>query len=217
MFNDCQMVVLIWGQNTWNTIPISEQKIHWIFKHWIVKHWIEPKHWINKSRTMKLEINNTGTEWLSVFEKCWIVTVQYLLGLNIFVITELTIATLFCWCVSSWGISSCAAEFHFLPAGSLVALWKINGTPQDPMWWWRWWWVRTCRANHKSMWQYFVVLRVKCQKVGLNKRPIAYTAGGGAWFSPNAWSRDTETDGQCDTRRVIRLTWGSARKFNSFK
>ncbi len=56
-------------------------------------------------------------------------------------------------------------------------------------WWekwrrWRRWWVRTCRANHKSMWQHFGVLRVKGQKAGLNGRPIAYT-GGGAWFSPN--------------------------------
>jgi hypothetical protein len=46
--------------------------------------------------------------------------------------------------------------------------------------WWRWW-VRTSWANHKSMWQR---LRVKRQKVGLNRQPIAYTAEG-AWFSPN--------------------------------
>jgi hypothetical protein len=32
---------------------------------------------------------------------------------------------------------------------------------------WRWWWVRTSRANHKSMWQNFGVLRVKRQKVSL--------------------------------------------------
>ncbi len=46
---------------------------------------------------------------------------------------------------------------------------------------WRWWWVRTSRANHKSMWQRFGVLRVQHQKVGYNRWPIAYTAvaGGG--------------------------------------
>jgi hypothetical protein len=38
------------------------------------------------------------------------------------------------------------------------------------------------RADHKSMWQHFGVLRVKRQKMGLNRRPFAYTAvkeGGG--------------------------------------
>ncbi len=31
--------------------------------------------------------------------------------------------------------------------------------------WWRWWWwARTSRANHKSMWQHFGLLRVKCKK-----------------------------------------------------
>ncbi len=62
-------------------------------------------------------------------EKGWIVAVQYLQGLDIFVITELTIATLFCSCASSWGISSRAAKFYFLPAGSLVALWRIIEFP----------------------------------------------------------------------------------------
>jgi hypothetical protein len=66
---------------------------------------------------------------MSVFQKGWIVTVQYLLGLNIFVILELKIVTLFCWCVSSWSVSSCAAEFHFLPAGSLMALWRMIKFP----------------------------------------------------------------------------------------
>ncbi len=40
--------------------------------------------------------------------------------------------------------------------------------------WWRWWWVGISCVNHKSMWQHFRVLRVKNQKVGLNRRPIAY-------------------------------------------
>ncbi len=40
-------------------------------------------------------------------------------------------------------------------------------------------WVRTSRANHKSMWQRFRVLRVKRQKVSLNRRPIAFTCWGG--------------------------------------
>jgi hypothetical protein len=88
----------------------------------------------NKSWTIKLAIDNTSTEWSSVLRKGWIVTVEYLQGLNIFVITELIIATLFYWCVSSWGISSSAAKFYFLPVGSLVALWKNHRTPQHPMW-----------------------------------------------------------------------------------
>jgi hypothetical protein len=50
---------------------------------------------VNKSWTIKLGIDDTGTDWLSVLKKGWIVTVQYLQGLIIFVITELAIATLF--------------------------------------------------------------------------------------------------------------------------
>jgi hypothetical protein len=45
--------------------------------------------------------------------------------------------------------------------------------------------VRICRANHKSMWQRFRVLRVKHQKASLSRRPGASTCGGVAWFSPN--------------------------------
>ncbi len=44
--------------------------------------------------------------------------------------------------------------------------------------WW-WWWVRTSRANNKSMWQHFGVLRVKHQNVGLTRWPTAYTGGEG--------------------------------------
>jgi hypothetical protein len=41
----------------------------------------------------------------------------------------------------------------------------------------------------------FRVLKVKRQKVGLNKQLKAHTAGG-AWFSPNAESLDREMDNQ---------------------
>jgi hypothetical protein len=63
------------------------------------------------------------------FKKGRIVTVQYLLGLNIFVIMELTFATLFCSCVSSWGISGLAGEFYFLSARSLLVLWRMIEFP----------------------------------------------------------------------------------------
>jgi hypothetical protein len=65
--------------------------------------------------------------------------------------------------------------------------------------WWRWLWVRTNRANHKSMWQRFGVLRVKCQKAGLNRRPLPILRGGGSVLTQHQ-SRDKETDGQHDTR-----------------
>jgi hypothetical protein len=44
---------------------------------------------------------------------------------------------------------------------------------------WRWRWVRTSHADHKSMWQCFGVLRVKRQKVGVNRWLKAHNAGGG--------------------------------------
>jgi hypothetical protein len=84
-------------------------------------HWIKQRNRTNKSGMIKLAINNTGTEWLSVLQKGWVVTVKYLQGLNIFVIMELTISTLFCPRVSSWGIRSRAAEFNFFLAGSLYS------------------------------------------------------------------------------------------------
>jgi hypothetical protein len=82
---------------------------------------------VNKSWTIKLAIDDTGTDWLSVLKKGWIVTVQYLQGLIIFVIAELAIATLFCSCVSSGGIRCRAAEFYVFPAGSLEVFWKNIG------------------------------------------------------------------------------------------
>jgi hypothetical protein len=123
MFIDCRMVVVMWDQNTWNTIPVSEQKIHRIIEHWIIeqKHWIEQKKTDKQKSNNKLALNSIGTEWLSVS--------QNLQGLNIFVIMELKIAILFCLCVSSWGINSHATEFYFLLAGSLMALWRIIELP----------------------------------------------------------------------------------------
>jgi hypothetical protein len=116
-------------QNTWSTIPASEHKIHWIIKQ---KHWIEQKHWRNKGQTIKTR-NKQYRQWMvECSQKGWNVTIQYLLGLNIFVIKELKIATLICLCVSSWGISSRAAEFYFLPAGSLLALWRMIEFPSTP-------------------------------------------------------------------------------------
>jgi hypothetical protein len=57
---------------------------------------------------------------------------------------------------------------------------------------WRWWWVRTSQADHKSMWQHFGVLRVKCQEANLNRWPCAYTC-------IQHQTRDTETDSQRNT------------------
>ncbi len=80
---------------------------------------------------------------------------------------------------------------------------------------WRWWWVRTSRANHKSMWQHFGVLRVKHQKTSLNRRPIPSTCrgGGGLCSQPisvtwhgNGWSMQ-------HSRRVIRPAWRTATNF----
>jgi hypothetical protein len=59
------------------------------------------------------------------------------------------------------------------------------------------WWVRTSRANHKSMWQHFGVLKVRRQKA--SARPSAYTCRGGL-VPIQHQSCDMETDGQCTTR-----------------
>jgi hypothetical protein len=83
----------------------------------------------NKSWTTKTG-NKQYRHWMvECFQKGWIVNVQYVQGLNIFEITELTIATLFCSCVSSWGIGSRAAESYFLLAGSLMALLRMIKLP----------------------------------------------------------------------------------------
>ncbi len=83
---------------------------------------------VNKSRTTKLAINNTGTELFSAWWKGWIVTVQYLWGLNIYVITELTIVTLFV-CVLVHEASVVVYQILCFPAGSLVAFWKTIESP----------------------------------------------------------------------------------------
>jgi hypothetical protein len=54
-------------QNTWNTIPVSEQNNTLNNRTKALNGTNEDR--TNKSRTMKLAINNTGTEWLSVFSK----------------------------------------------------------------------------------------------------------------------------------------------------
>ncbi len=70
------------------------------------------RHWMDECLSKRFNCDHPILAW-----------VKYLC------VTELTIATLFCSCVSSWGISSHAEEFHFLPAGSPVALWRIIELP----------------------------------------------------------------------------------------
>jgi hypothetical protein len=78
---------------------------------------------MNKSRTIK-----TGNKWyrhrivecLSIeLLLSKLARVKYLCDYGI------DKSNLFCPCVSSWGISSCAVEFHFLQAGTLVAFWRM--------------------------------------------------------------------------------------------
>jgi hypothetical protein len=109
MFIDCRMVVVygVGDQNIWNTIP-TKNKLNNRTKALNRS----KRNRVNKSWTIKLAIDDTGTVWLSFFQKGWIIIAQYLQGLIIFVITELAIATLFCSCVSSWGIRYRAAEFY---------------------------------------------------------------------------------------------------------
>ncbi len=65
--------------------------------------------------------------------------------------------------------------------------------------WWRWWWVRTGWASQTSMWKCCGVLKDKHQKVSSNRQPSTYTCrGGGSAFNQHQ-SRDTETDGYCNT------------------
>jgi hypothetical protein len=51
-------------------------------------------------------------------------TVQYLQELNVFAVTKLTIAILFCLCISSGGIRSHAAEFFVFQQAHLWSLEK---------------------------------------------------------------------------------------------
>jgi hypothetical protein len=71
--------------------------------------------------------------------------------------------------------------------------WQCRGEKWSQWRWW--WWVRTSHADQKSMWERFGVLRVKRQKLGLNRRPNAYTAG--PHPLPNLMMG--EMDGQHDT------------------
>ncbi len=82
---------------------------------------------------------------------------------------------------------------------------------------WQWWWVRTSRANHKSMWQHFWVLRVKRQKVSLNRWPIAYTVGGGLSSHPTPSHVIRKWTVNTTLTKVIRLTWRTARNFHIFR
>ncbi len=61
------------------------------------------------------------------------------------------------------------------------------------------------------MWQRFRVLRVRCQKVSLNRRPIAYTVGRGSHPTPFTWYGNRLSTQH--SRWVIRLTWRTARNF----
>ncbi len=76
------------------------------------KNQIEQKHchkWNTESNRSAEKSQTKNWQWtiqalikrLS-FKRSWIVTVQHLQGLNIFVITELTIATLFAWMLNVW-------------------------------------------------------------------------------------------------------------------
>ncbi len=101
--------------------------------------------WSNTEYSNKSTDSNKALNEQKSNNQNWQLTTQALNGLTVFksfncdppifttfkylCVMELTIATLFCPCVSSWGISNRAAEFHFLPAGSLVVLWKIHETP----------------------------------------------------------------------------------------
>jgi hypothetical protein len=93
-------------KNTWNTIPVSEQK-NTLFKR-IIEHWIIEQNESNKAeqKLMKIEqlmnnerlVANMKKHWFTEHKtECWIMTVQCLQVSNIFVITELTVATLFAW------------------------------------------------------------------------------------------------------------------------
>ncbi len=75
--------------------------------------------------------NKQHRHWMvECLQKGWIVTLQYLQGLHIFMIIESTIATMFYSCLSSWGISSRAAEFHFFQqAHSWPPLWRMIEFP----------------------------------------------------------------------------------------
>ncbi len=87
-----------------------------------------------KSNNNKLATNNTGTEWFECLKKGWIVTFQYLVGFNIFMITNRQLQPCFARVLVHEAslVISRAAEFYFLPAGSLMALWRIIESLSTP-------------------------------------------------------------------------------------
>jgi hypothetical protein len=86
--------------NTWNTIPVSEQE-NTLNNQTLsqTNHWTEQNK-TEQTKSGTINWKQTNRHWITeCLMKGWIVTVQCPIldrVLNIFVITELTIATLFC-------------------------------------------------------------------------------------------------------------------------
>ncbi len=141
----CWMVVGIEILRTYNTIPVLGQKNtlnKQIIKHWIIKHWIIKQNKSKKSRTETNENWTTdeqyrnwqririNTDSLNIQTEGWIVTVQYLQELNIFAMTELTIATLFARVLVMRHQMSCC-QFLSFSSGLTHSLLKNHRNPQQ--------------------------------------------------------------------------------------
>ncbi len=162
--------------------PVSEQKTHRIRRTMnnrtkALNRTKEDR--TNKTQTIQLAINNTDTEWLSVLQKGWIVTVQYLQ----YLIMVLTIAALFFLCVSSWGINSLAAKFYFFQQAHSWPFEKPQRPPAP--------YVASCLTSRAVLVKFHncndSVTRVggRLQVPTMRSRDILHQAkGGSSWLSP---------------------------------
>jgi hypothetical protein len=159
IFIDWLMIYVYRNRNTWNTFPGSGQNIHTLNNsNTEQKNQIEQKH---------------CNEWNTVGQ------IIGLLSWHVYSKKESWKAAL---CLTKKkGKRQPAREKSPRVKKERIAYSNSGWWCRREKWsqWWWWWWVRTSRADYKSMWQRFGVLRIKHQKVGLNRRHNAYTAGGG--------------------------------------
>ncbi len=123
-------------QNTWNTIPVSEQKI--TLNNWVIKHWIVEQKQIKQNRTElnEQETNNqinwygyNLTDELNINKPVgWMVTVLYLWGLNILWLWNWQLQPCLPRCLL-WSTRCHVVSFFAFSAESLVASWKTIEPP----------------------------------------------------------------------------------------
>ncbi len=131
--------LLLWGSKYWeyyssirtkNTLNIGMIEHKWSYRTNQTKagqKWMKIKQLMNKKRKLATNLNKHWT----YKNEGWIMTIQYLQGLNIFVIMELTFAILFARVLAMRHQISCSRFLCFSTGGSLVASWKSIEAPSS--------------------------------------------------------------------------------------